>query len=59
MDGQQLKDLLDTVSEKVRKETIKEIVEFAEDFFEWDEEGFVRTLKGCYEDELKEQKNER
>lgn len=45
---------LKQASEKVRRETIKELVEFAEDFFEWDEEGFVRTLKECYEDELKE-----
>ena len=30
------------------KETAREIIEFAERFFTWDEEGFVRELKSQY-----------
>ena len=59
MKPNELKELLNTVSKKVRRETIKEIVEFVEGFFSWDEEGFVRTLKEFYEDELEEKQNER
>lgn len=53
MKPDKLAELLDTVRKKVRQETIKEIIEYAEDFFTWDEEGFVRELKSSYEDELK------
>ena len=54
----QPKVLAKEIYEKVRRETIKEVVEFAEGFFCWDEEGFVRTLKDHYEDELEELRNE-
>ena len=33
MNGEQLKELLDTVSEKVRKETAKEIMEILKGYF--------------------------
>ena len=44
------KELLDYINrlkaknEQIRKETAREIYDFAHDFFEWDEEGFCREL---------------
>ena len=40
--------------DKIRKETVREIIEFAENFFTWDEEGFVRELKECFGVEVEE-----
>ena len=51
----ELKELLDYIIEKVRRETIKEIVEFAEGLV-YDEEGFVKTLKDCLK-ELQDESN--
>lgn len=53
MKPDELAELLETVRKKARQEAIKEIIEYAEGFFAWDEEGFVRELKLSYEDELK------
>lgn len=54
MKPDELKELLDKVRTKARQETIKEIINFTEDYFFWDKECFIRTLKKCYEEELED-----
>ena len=52
MKPEELAELLDITIKKARQEAIREIIEYADRFFTWDEEGFVRNLKERYGDEL-------
>lgn len=53
MKPDELAELLDITIKKARQETIREIIEYAESYLCWDEEGFVKALKESYENELK------